>query len=368
VTSGAKKRTEGATRGDLILAAIVGSVIEAGVSVGLERVRFLERLGLRPEDFDDPDRLLPFESFVAAWEYVAAAPGSEDVGLRVGQLSQPRLLGALGYAMVHASSGIAAIRLFERFRRLASDTLAPKIDIDDDHVVFHLVWPARVARIVPFADAAFMGQLTLLRELCGLPGSAPLAVEAFYQCPRPSGADRSRVLGCPTHFGCPETRFVLRREPLERPLPRTDPALFHYLERHAAAVAAGLPTNTELSARVRRLVTDSLRGGEPTQARTAKALGMSERTLQRRLRDEGTTFARIVDGTRRELSEHYLSEPNVAAFEVAFLLGYSEPSAFHRAFRRWTGMTPQEYRQRASNERPEAAHGKPGPEGIRSGS
>ena len=350
VTSGARKPTEGATRVDLILAAIVGSVIDVGAFVGLERTRFLERLGLRPEDFDDPDGLLPFESYVAAWEHVAAAPGSEDVGLRLGALSSPRLLGALGYAMVHASSGIAAIRLFERFRRLVSDTLAPEIDIEPDHVIFHLVWPARVARLVPFADSAFMGQLTLLRELCGLPGSAPLAVEAFYQCPRPSGADRSRVLGCPTHFGCPETRFVLDRSLLERPLPRTDPALFHYLERHAAAVAEGLPTNTDLSARVRRLVTDSLRGGEPTPARTAKALGLSQRTLQRRLSDEGTTFAQIVDRTRRELSEHYLTEPSVAAFEVAFLLGYSEPSAFHRAFRRWTGMTPQEFRRRASTE------------------
>jgi AraC-like DNA-binding protein len=272
----------------------------------------------------------------------------------MGESSSPRLLGALGYAMVHAPSGLAAVRLFQRFRRLVSDTLAPEIDIDHDHVVFHLVWPARVARLVPFADSAFMGQLTLWRELCGLSASAPLAVEAFYQCARPPGTDRSRVLGCPTHFGCPETRFVFRRSLLERPLPRTDPALFHYLERHAAAVAEGLPTNADLAARVRRLVTDSLRGGEPTPARAAKALGVSQRTLQRRLRDEGTSFARIVDGTRRELSEHYLSEPNVAAFEVAFLLGYSEPSAFHRAFRRWTGMTPQEFRRRASGQ-PESA-------------
>jgi len=349
VTSGARKRTANATRSDLILAAIVGSVIEVGAFVGLERAVFLDRLGLRSQDFDDPDGLLPFESFVAAWVEVAAAPGSEDVGLRLGQLSTPRLLGALGYAMVHASSGTEAIRLFARFRRLVSDTLAPEIDIDRDHVVFHLAWPPRVARLVPFADSAFMGQLTLLRELCGLPESAPLAVEAFYQCARPSGADRSRVLGCPTHFGCPETRFVLDRALLERPLPRTDPALFHYLERHAAAVAEGLPTHADLSARVRRLVTDALRGGEPSPARTAKALGVSQRTLQRRLRDEGTTFASIVDGIRRELSEQYLSEPNVAAFEVAFLLGYSEPSAFHRAFRRWTGMTPQEFRRCASD-------------------
>jgi len=348
VTSGARRSTGGAIPSDLILAAIVGSVIEVGSLVGLERSVFLDRLGLRPEDFDDPDGLLPFESYVAAWELVAAVPGAEDIGLRLGRLSSPRLLGALGYAMVHAPNGIEAIRLLKRFRRLVSDSLAPEIEIDDEHVVFHLVWPPRVARLVQLADSAFVGQLALWRELCGLPESAALAVEAFYQCSAPAGADRSRVLGCPTHFSCPETRFVLRRELLERPLPRTDPALFHYLERHAAAVAERLPTHGDLTARVRRLVTDALRGGEPTPARVANSLGLSERTLQRRLRDEGTTLARIVDATRRELSEHYLSEPNVSAFEVAFLIGYSEPSAFHRAFRRWTGMTPQEFRRRVS--------------------
>jgi len=348
VTSGARKPTEGAKRSDLILAAIVSSVIELGAHVGIERSLLLEKIGLRLEDFSDPDGLLPFESYVTAWELVAATPGSVDVGLQLGRLSSPRLLGALGYAMVHAANGIEAVRLLKRFRRLVSDSIAPEIDIDDEHVVFHLVWPARVARLVAFADSAFVGQLVLWRELCGLPESAPLAVEAFYQCPRPAGADRSRVLGCPVHFGCPETRFVLRRDLLERPLPRTDPALFDYLSRHAAAVAARLPTDGDVSSRVRRVVTDSLRAGEPTPARVAQALGLSERTLQRRLRDEGTTLARIVDATRRELSEHYLSEPNVSAFEVAFLIGYSEPSAFHRAFRRWTGMTPQEFRRRAS--------------------
>lgn len=350
MTSGARKPPEGAKGSDLILAAIVGSVIEIGAFLGLDRAQFLEKLALRPEDFDDPDGLLPFESFVGAWEFVAALPGGEDAGLRLGRFSSPRLLGALGYAMVHAANGIEAIRLFERFRRLVSDSLAPEIDVDAEHVAFHLVWPPRVARLVPFADSAFVGQLALWRELCGLQESAPLAVEAFYQCPRPSGIDRSRVLGCPVHFGQPETRFVLRRDLLERPLPRTDPGLFQYLERHAAAVAERLPTSGDLSTRVRRLVMESLRDGEPSPARVAKSLGLSERTLQRRLRDEGTTLTRIADATRRELSEHYLTEPNVAAFEVAFLLGYSEPSAFHRAFRRWTGITPQEFRRRASGE------------------
>src|SRR6187549_102981 len=349
VTEGAREVPEGAKPADWVLAAIVGSVVDAGGLVGLERSQLLERLGLQAADFADPDALLPFESYVSAWEALTAVQGSEDLGLRLGAMSSPRLLGALGYAMVHAPNALSAILLFRRFRRLVSDTLAPEIDIDDEHVTFHLVWPARIARLVQFADCAFAGMLSMLRDLAGLPEGTPLAVEAWFQCPRPEGLDRALVLGCPVRFGAPETRFVLRRKLLEQPLPRSHAGLFEYLERHASTVLARLPADGRISIRVRRLITEALRSGEPSSKEIGKKLSLSERTLQRRLREENTSFAELLDGARRELAELYVAEPGVAAYEVAFLLGYSEPSAFHRAFRRWTGVTPQEFRRRRAS-------------------
>lgn len=346
MTSDAREVAEGAKPADMVLAAIVGSVVEAGGLLGLERGQLLERLGLDAADFADPDALLPLESYVAAWEALAAAPGSAEIGLRLGAMSSPRLLGALGYAMVHAPDAITAILMFRRFRRLVSDTLAPEIDLDEQRVTYHLVWPARIARIVQFADCAFAGTLALLHDLAGLPKGTPLAVEAWYQCARPEGQDRARVLGCPVRFGAPETRFVLERRLLEQPLPRSHAGLFDYLERHASTVLARLPADGRVSVRVRRLITEGLRSGEPSPKEIGKKLSLSERTLQRRLREEQTTFAELLDGTRRELAQLYVAEPAVAAYEVAFLLGYSEPSAFHRAFRRWTGVTPQEFRRR----------------------
>jgi len=349
VTEGAREVPEGAKPADWVLAAIVGSVVDAGGLVGLERSQLLERLGLQAADFADPDALLPFESYVSAWEALTAVPGSEDIGLRLGAMSSPRLLGALGYAMVHAPDAITAILMFRRFRRLVSDTLAPEIDVDDEHVTYHLVWPARVARLVQFADCAFAGTLALLKDLTGLPEATQLSVEAWFQCARPEGPDRARVLGCPVRFNAPETRFVLRRRLLEQPLPRSHPGLFDYLERHANTVLSRLPSDGGVAVRVRRLITEALRNGEPNPKEIGKKLSLSERTLQRRLREEQTTFAELLDSARRELAELYVGEPGVAAYEVAFLLGYSEPSAFHRAFRRWTGVTPQEFRRRRAS-------------------
>lgn len=346
MTSDAREVTAGVKPNDVVLGAIVRSVVEAAAHAGFERESFIARLGLSPADLEDPDGLVAFDAYVTAWETVAATPGCERFGLELGALSTPRFLGALGYAMIHATDALEAIRMFHRYRRLVSDTLAPEIEIDERYVTYRLVWPPRIARIVQFADSAFMGTLSLLRELAGLPKDVPLAAGAWFQCSRPDGEDRALVLGCPVHFDAPETRFVLLREPLERPLPRHDPALFRYLEKHATAVLDRLQKEDSVGNRVRCLLTEALGSGEPSQAEVGKRLGMSERTLQRRLRSEGITFAEILDGLRRELSVRYLSEPGVAVYEVAFLLGYSEPSAFHRAFRRWTGQTPKEYRQR----------------------
>lgn len=349
MTSGAKEVVSGAKQGDLMLATIVRSLVDAGAHCGgIERNELIARIGLRPEELEDPDGLVPFEAYVSAWETLAARPGNEDFGLRLGALSSPHFLGALGYAMVHAPNALAAIQLFGRFRQLVSDTLAPEIEIDDEQVVYRLVWPARIARIAPFADCAFSSNVALLRALSGLPPSVQLLREAWYQCPRPAGVDRAQALGCKVRFGAPEARIVLRREPLERPLPRHDPSLFAYLERHAQAVLASIPGEGALPDRVRRFITERLRDGEPAQSEIARKLAMSERTLQRRLREAGTTFAAILDAVRCQLSQLYLSEPAVGVHEVAFLLGYSEPSAFHRAFRRWTGATPQEFRRRAA--------------------
>lgn len=348
LTSDATDLALGATGEDRIMASIVRSVVDVAEHMGVERNSLLAELGLKSNELDDPDQLLPLEAYIRAWEFISQRPEQADLGLRLGAQSSPRFLGALGYAIVHAPDGLSAIRLFRRYRALVSNTLAPEIDIDDKHIVYHLVWPPRVARLVQFADCAFAGSQALIRNLLELPANVPLAREAHYQCARPErGPDRARALGCRVTFGAPETRLVMLRAPVERSLPRHDPSLFAYLERHAAALLARIETSEHTADRVRRLIMEQLRHGEPSQLEISRRLAMSERTLQRRLRDENTTFAAILDAVRAELSQLYLREATLAAGEVAFLLGYSEPSAFHRAFRRWTGLTPQAFRKRA---------------------
>jgi AraC-like DNA-binding protein len=105
-----------------------------------------------------------------------------------------------------------------------------------------------------------------------------------------------------------------------------------------------VPHQDSLTRQVRGLLTEALKAGDPRLETLSQRLGLSARTLQRRLREEGTSHQDLLDEVRSELSRRYLLEPELAICEVAYLLGFSEPSAFHRAFRRWTGVTPKAFR------------------------
>ena len=138
---------------------------------------------------------------------------------------------------------------------------------------------------------------------------------------------------------------------MERRLLTTDPALSRIIERHAkASLASVAPASSELKERVRRVLVKGVAAGRCSIKTVAPELGLSERTLQRRLEEEGASFGDILDSVRRDLGLRYLEDGKLSLAEIAYLLGYSEPSPFHRAFKRWTGSTP--HARRASLHKP----------------
>jgi AraC-like DNA-binding protein len=134
---------------------------------------------------------------------------------------------------------------------------------------------------------------------------------------------------------------VLAGELLDRPVPTADPGLSRIVTAHAEQLLAALaPAADMLTARVRRQLAEGMANGPMTLTQVARRLHLSERSLQRRLEAEGTRFAQLVDEVRRELALRYIADERLALGEVAYLLGFAEPSPFHRAFKRWTGTTP----------------------------
>jgi AraC-like DNA-binding protein len=192
-------------------------------------------------------------------------------------------------------------------------------------------------------EAAVAVGLRLMQHLSG-DDWRPLRVELAHPAPR-SKAEHVRVFGAPVAFGARRSGLVLDAAVLDRPVPAADRRLLPLVERHLDELLAARAPDAFV-AQVREAIAESLCDGSPSIRTLAKRTGMSVRTFQRRLDERGIVFRELVAEIRQELARRYLAESTTNLTEVAFLLGYSELSAFDRAFRRWTGSTPLAMRRR----------------------
>jgi AraC-like DNA-binding protein len=172
--------------------------------------------------------------------------------------------------------------------------------------------------------------------------------EACFAYPPPDHADDyERILEIPVHFDASHDAVVFSASMLNGPNPASDPALVQALERHARELLAKLPLGDDLPSRVRHEIALRLPSGASAEA-VAETLRMSARSLRRRLEAEGTSYMQILDEVRCELARRHLAQEQRAVEEVAFALGFSDGSAFHKAFRRWTGESPRAFARNAS--------------------
>jgi AraC-like DNA-binding protein len=170
----------------------------------------------------------------------------------------------------------------------------------------------------------------------------PLRLELAMGAP-PDGRIHREVFRCPIDYGRPRTALVVSREVWRLGLAGAAPDLREVLERHAADLLARQDDGDAL-ARVRAAIREELPQRPPKLEAIAARVAMSTRTLQRRLGDAATTFQALVEDERRQAACAYLRRGDLAVGDVAYMLGYSEPSAFARAFKRWTGCSPRAYR------------------------
>jgi AraC-like DNA-binding protein len=171
----------------------------------------------------------------------------------------------------------------------------------------------------------------------------PMAVSFRHATP-PSITEHTRLLGSVVRFDQPENAVVYSPAALEASMLSADPALLDVFESDARRRLEQLQSCGTVSGRVQAVVGARLKGEVPSLATIALELAMSERSIQRSLTEESTSYREIVDEVRKGLALSHLSRPGTSAADVAFLLGFSEPSAFTRAFRRWTGSSPTQFR------------------------
>lgn len=269
------------------------------------------------------------------------------IGLHLGQTITLRHLGVLGPVLASCGTLATALQKLERYQRLVFDVAQMSTRICKDAV--ELVWDSR-SEIHPggLVNEAGFTVLVQISRMLTRHEVIPLTIEFAHTCT--NGAQPYEdFFGCPVLFDRPEALVRFKVESLSAPLKSPDTALLQVLEIHADRILAQLPQQQEIVENVRREITRALHDGEPDIQSISKKLNCSSRTLQRRLRQADTNFRTELNVVRHELAVSYMRDPRLQIVDVALLLGYSEHSAFTRAFREWTGRSPQETREQLGN-------------------
>ena len=308
--------------------------------------RLLARAKLTPRVLEAPEALVPFAAVARFFEEAAFAEGVEDLGLRVGLASPVQQMGNLGRLLGQSLTLQEALQTLSRSLPSFTSGVHAWVTLEPDQVQLHHAFlHGTEDSWRQLAAAVLMQHLHFVRSVAG-PGWRPSALKVPMR-DLPGCRAIPLLSDVRIDFGQPETTMITFSPALLcRPVPRIPTA------RVSGADAAWEHTDPadDVGGAVRQIVTTMIPDGYPDIHLLAEAVRLSVRTLQRRLEDEGLTYARVVAQARCDEAQRMLDDPDRKVIDVALDLGYSDPSHFARAFGRWTGMAPREFRRLRSSD------------------
>lgn len=308
---------------------------------------FLERIGRSKMDFGNPETRIPRHFAMDLLEEATHLTGDPMFGLHAAAQFEPGDLEVLEYAARSRPTLGEAMDCMARYARLLDDA----VEFSTERVGELAFWRFRIApgaaqprAVNDFVVATameFSRRNTAAYE-------APLEVHVVHERP-PYAAEYDKVFEAPVVFEAPCNAIVTKASRLDARMLHANPRIASAFENHARQLLEGLSRMRGITGRVRQEVMTQLQTGEVSMSETGSRLAMSVATLRRRLEDEGVTFSAVVDDVRKGLSTQYLRDPALSVTEIAFMLGFSNVTAFGRAFKRWTGLSPVAYRVRAQS-------------------
>ncbi|HQR60005.1 MAG TPA: AraC family transcriptional regulator [Methylophilaceae bacterium] len=308
---------------------------------GIDSARFMEELGIDPLLLSEPKARIPARFSDMAFTKAALLIQKPEFALRAAECWHPSNLGALGYAWLSSGTLRTGLKRFERFSQVLGKMSYRCEDAQDGlHFVYeHGRGNAAVAYII--ADFAMSIIMSLCRRNYGN-SLTPLTVRL--RCPPPRNPfPYENFYRCPVIFGSGENSIVLQHDIADAPLSTGNQEIAATFDAILNDQLVKL-TEADIPTRCKSYLLQQLTSGAPSEEDLAVAMGMSRRTLQRKLGDAGLTYSDLLDQTRFDLALRYLDDQERSVTEVTFLLGFSEQSAFSRAFKRWSGKSPSTYR------------------------
>ena len=303
----------------------------------------LAAAGISRPDLDDPDTRIPCTVWVTMFCRALEERPMKNAGMRLATVTPIGAFPLIDYLIVTSRNIGEGLERLARYLRLGEAPSIPTLQTGEDpiRVIFE-------GRDTPMS-AEFSVTLNVLHFREETEDRFRAAYASFSHTPD-DVAEMERVLDCPVHTGASWNGWALSRETWQLPLRRRDAVLGQLLQRQADEAIGRLPPMDGVALDVRRALASRVGGGDTRIQAVARTLATSARSLQRRLAAAGCSYQQLLDLARKDAAERYLSDSPLSIGEVAYLLGYSEPAAFNRAFKRWHDETPQAFRKRRRNQ------------------
>jgi AraC-like DNA-binding protein len=275
-----------------------------------------------------------------AWEVVYALMDDPALGLYAAEAMSQENTALFKYLAATSPTGREAYERSTRYLRIVGETMTYRLEIRGERTMC-IAQPV-ISKRVPARVAADFAVGIMARLAPGIVGDIE-GLEAWFRHAKPGyAAEYARIIPLPCCFEASDNGIAGSAATLDNPLPQADSILNRLLEEQASEALASLPEYSDFAGRVREAIAQSVRSGEMGTDATAKRVGMSARSLRRQLKEQNLSHQQLLDEVRAEIARRSLRS-GLSPSEVAFMVGFSDASAFHKAFRRWTGLTPSEF-------------------------
>ena len=309
---------------------------------GIDSGAVFRKAGLDPSKLSDPNYRYASVGMKKLWAVAAEVTGDACIGLKAASYWHPTTLHALGFSWMASASLHDALQRMVRYLDIVSTATRLKMDAGDDEVVVEFTFDAAYVPAVEAMDAA----LAVLVDMCrGSYGEDFALNQVFLGRNAPDCEQEFRhFFQAPVKFSASRNAIAFDRACLDKPLPTANPELVRANDAIVAEHLAELNKN-DIVGQVKIEIIHLLSSGSVSERLIANRLNMSLRSLQRKLAGARSSYFALLEDTRRELAIQYMRDSRHSVNEVTYLLGFSEPSNFSRAFKRWTGFTPSQFRE-----------------------
>ncbi|WP_394237162.1 AraC family transcriptional regulator [Pseudomonas anguilliseptica] len=315
---------------------------------GVDSAELLERVQLSPQLLAQRDQRIAASTYLELLGHGVRLTGDEQLGLHLGEAVRPGYYGVLGYLIMSCATLADALHRQARYAALVGNL--GQVDLADEPPrpelepqVAHSWQPLLPQQKRQLSEETLAGWVTFGHWISGL--DIPPTEVRFQHAAPADMSEYQRIFRCPVLFDQADNALVFPKRLLATPLGQADAQVRLTLDAYADRLLGEIQQGNSVLDRARLALSRQLPEVGADLQQIAARLALSPRTLQRRLREAGLSFNQLVDETRQQLVLHYLRDPTLELAEIAFLVGFSEPGSLARAFRRWTGQSPGEYRR-----------------------